>query len=489
MRRASANGQRITWLAAGLAILLATSDARAQCEVAQLVGSGAAGSGRISADVAVVGETQAFGSLGAVYVFRRGPGGPADWTPEAVLMAPKPDPDDSFGLSVAINGDIVVVGAPGAAAPEFDSGAAYIYRYDPATGGWEYEATLTASDGDASDIFGWSVSIDGDAILIGARDDENDGVSQSGSAYVFRYNPDASAWVEEAKLTDPDGEQGDLFGQSVAIDGDVALIGAHGNDHVWNLSGSAFVFLRDGAGWSLEAELADFDDPDVGWLGYSVSLADSVAIVGAYRDSNVGIDDGSAYVYRFDGTNWVQEQKITASDAAHGQWFGISVSINRDASTIVIGAVRDDDLGFEAGAAYVFHYNGSRWDEVIKLTASDGGPNDGFGGSSVSEDIALIRGGGKAYVFAGIQGLDCNDNGEPDACDIFDGTSEDQNANGIPDACDADLNSDGVVGILDLLMLLAAWGPCADCDNCPADLEGDCGVGILDLLILLDNWG
>ncbi|MCH7721607.1 MAG: FG-GAP repeat protein [Planctomycetes bacterium] len=400
MRRASANGQRITWLAAGLAILLATSDARAQCEVAQLVGTGGAGSARISADVAVVGDTQAFGSLGAAYVFRRGPDGPQDWTLEAVLMAPEPDVEDVFGLAVAVSGGVIVVSAHHADAPEFHSGAAYIFRHDSATGQWGYEATLTASDGDMGDIFGWSVSIDGDAVLIGARDDENDGVSQSGSAYVFRYNREASAWVEEAKLTDPDGEQGDLFGVSVSIRGDAALIGAHGNDSPGLDSGAAFVFRYDGASWDLESEL---NASDADWgdrFGSSVSLGDDRAIVGAYWENSTpkGNDAGSAYIFRYDGVGWIEEQKITASDADPLDWFGASVSISEDADTTLIGAPDDEEQGFESGSAYVFRYTGDTetpWSEVKKLLASDGGPGDHFAGVSMSDgiDYSLKHGG------------------------------------------------------------------------------------------------
>ncbi|MCH8164456.1 MAG: FG-GAP repeat protein [Planctomycetes bacterium] len=443
-------------------------------------------------DVAVVGDVEAFGMLGAAYVFRRGPGGPGDWHQEAVLMAPDPDPVDIFGGPVAVSGDVIVLGAPGAAVPEFLTGAAYIYRYDRTSAEWAYETTLTASDGDLNDIFGFSVSIDGDVLLVGARDDENDGLPQSGSAYVFRYN--GADWVEEAKLTDPDGEQGDLFGVFVSIRGDVALIGAHGNDDPGLASGAAFVFRYDGAGWNLESELNASDAEGGDRFGLSVSLGHNRAIVGAYWENSTpkGNDAGSAYIFRYDGVGWFQEQKITASDADPLDWFGASVSISEDADTTLIGAPRDEDLGFESGSAYVFRYTKGRWDEATKLLASDGGPGDGFGGNTVSEDIALIKGGGKAYVFAGIQGLDCNDNGEPDACDIFDETSEDQNGNGIPDECElpGDLNGDGVVGILDLLILLAAWGPCNEpCPPaCAGDLNGNCTVNVLDLLILLANW-
>ncbi len=237
MRKPSANGQRITWLAAGLAVVLAAPSLHGQCEVTQLVGSGGFGGVSHDGDVAVVADAEAFGLLGAAYVFRRSPGGPGDWQLEAVLMSPEPDPEEVFGGPVAVSGDVIVMGASGAATPEFHSGAAYIYRYDRTSAEWAYETTLTASDGDFNDIVGFSVAIEGDAVLIGARDDENDGLPQSGSAYVFRYN--GADWVEEAKLTDPDGEQGDLFGVSVSIRGDAALIGAHGND---NIHGAAFVF-------------------------------------------------------------------------------------------------------------------------------------------------------------------------------------------------------------------------------------------------------
>ncbi|MCH7849872.1 MAG: hypothetical protein IIB53_16110, partial [Planctomycetes bacterium] len=149
--------------------------------------------------------------------------------------------------------------------------------------------------------------------------------------------------------------------------------------------------------------------------------------------------------------------------------------------------------GNDAGAVHLFRTNGKSWQEIEKFTASDTGAGDSFGSSvSLSDDTAVIKGGGKGYIFAGMSGLDCNDNGEPDACDIFNGTSSDENNNGIPDECDSipgDINGDGVVGVKDLLILLANWGSCGDCQDCPADLDRDCAVGVSDLLILLSNWG
>ncbi len=480
-----------------------------QCEVAQLVGSGGLGKVSLNGDIAVVGDSQAFGSLGAAYVFRSGPGGPQDWTLEAVLMAPEPDTEDVFGRAVGVSGNAIIVSAPGANAPEFQSGAAYIYRYDPTAMQydpkamqWTFEATLTASDGALGDKFGWSVAVDGDVVLIGARDDEPDGGFNggfnAGAAYIFRYNSRLKDWIEEAKLTDPNADEGDLLGFSVSISGDVALVGAPGNDDAGGGTGAAFVFRRDPAGsgdWLLQEQLTAFDALWQAWFGFSVSLADDIALIGAPQlDSQIG----AAYVLRYDGKSWVHEAKLLASNPV-GPFplLGTSVSISADGSTALVGAPLDDQAGNEAGAAHLFRSNGKKWNEIIKVTASDGGPGQDFGGSvALNGDIALIKGGQngstKAYIFAGIQGADCNKNDQPDTCDIFEGSSDDEDGNGIPDECESipgDIDADGVVGVLDLLILLGAWGACPDCDNCPADLNGDCLVGVLDLLILLSNWG
>ena len=153
--------------------------------------------GVISGDVATVTDALAYSALGAVYVYRRGPDGPGDWQLEAVLMSPEPDPDDGFG-ACRISRDVIVVGARNANAPEFHRGAVYIYRYDRAgSRPLTYQATLTASDGEADDLFGFSVSIAGNKAVIGAYGDSDDGQS-SGSAYVFRYH--GNAWVEGAEL-------------------------------------------------------------------------------------------------------------------------------------------------------------------------------------------------------------------------------------------------------------------------------------------------
>ncbi len=466
------------------------SGAHGQCEVTQL----GDGIGTLSIDgdgVAVLGDSQAFGSLGAVYVYRRGPDGPVDWTLEATLMAPEPDTEDLFGFIARVNSDTIVVGAHHTAAPEFNSGAAYVYRFDGKQ--WQFQAMLTASDGEAGDIFGWSVAVDDDVILIGARDEQNDGLVESGSAYVFRYDPDTRGWSEEAKLTDPGVEEGDVLGFRVSISGDVALVGAPGNDDAGGGTGAAFVFRYDpkgAGGWPLEQQLQAFDAQWAARFGWSVSLIDNLALIGApWLDSQIG----AAYVMRYDGNRWVHEAKLLASNPV-GPFplLGTAVSLSSDGSTASVGAPLDNEAGNQAGASHLFRTAGGEWKEISKFFASDAAPGDGFGGGSLSDDLALLIGGGKGYIFAGMQGLDCNENGEPDACDIFNGASSDENGNGIHDECESipgDINGDGVVNSVDLLILLVNWGLCENCDDCPADIDGNCTVGASDLLILLVNWG
>ena len=448
--------------------LVGPSSAWAQCEAGQITSpKGQREDGFvgvvISGDVATVTDSLAYSSLGAVYVYRRGPDGPGDWQLEAVLMSPKPDPDDGFG-ACRISRDVIVVGADRVDAPEFHSGAAYVYRYDPdGSETWNYETTLIPSDGDFGDLFGWSVSVDGDVILIGARNDENGGVPQSGSAYVFRY--DGANWVEEAKLTDPEGEELDLFGFSVSIRGNVALVGA-GTDDPGIDAGSVFVFRRNPAkasvfrSWLLEAQLTAFDGQAGDLFGWSVKLFGNVALVTAPQDNG---QTGSAYVFRYTGTQWAHEIKLTAADPVGPfPFFGWSSSISGD--TIIVGAPFDYALGAESGAAHLFRKNRTGWEEVIKLTASDGQAGDFFGASlSVSDDAAFIsarpqNATGRVYIF-----------------DL--------------DPTPGDLDCDGHVGVTDLLALLMNWGPCDDCNACIADLDGDCVVGVKDLLILLGNWG
>ncbi len=408
----------------------------------------------------------------------------------AKLTASGAAAEDQFGFSVSISGDVAVMGA------RFDhdvgvfSGSAYVFRFDGTN--WIEEAELTASDAAAWDEFGFSVSISGNVAVIGAPLHDHAG-SNFGSAYVYRF--DGTEWIEQTQLTPSDAAAGDIFGWSVSISGDVAVVGAIFGDGNVADSGSAYVYRFDGTNWIEEAELTASDAAWRDAFGFSVSISGNVAVIGAPGNDDAGLDFGSAYVFRFNGAAWVEEQKLTASDAAAGDWFGYSVSISGDVA--LIGAIQYVNGG--PGSAYVYQFDGTNWVEEAKLAASDAAAEHLFGKSvSISGDVAVIgapgnydagTSSGSTYVFGSLS--DCNDNSTLDLCDIADGTSKDANGNGIPDECEprdcpADLDGDGSVGILDLLALLAAWG--SDPGG-PPDFDGDGTVGIFDLLILLASWG
>jgi hypothetical protein len=205
---------------------------------------------------------------------------------------------------------------------------------------WPQQAKFTASDGSAGDCFGYSVSISGDYAIVGACGDDN----YKGSAYVFKR--DGTIWSQQDKLAASDGAVWDAFGYSVSISGDYVIVGAYSDN---DYKGSAYVFKRDGTTWNEQAKLTASDGSAGDAFGYSVSISGDYAIVGAYNGNDY---KGSAYVFKRDGTIWSQQDKLTASDGATDDWFGLSVSIS--GYYAVVGAPSDDDKGSDSGSAYVF---------------------------------------------------------------------------------------------------------------------------------------
>ena len=278
------------------------------------------------------------------------------------------------------------------------------------------ETKLTASDATAGDIFGTSASVSGDTVVVGAPQD-NDAGSDSGSAYVFeRDQGGADNWGEVTKLTASDAAANDFFGFSVSVSGDTVVVGALNNAAAGNAAGSAYVFERDQGGadnWGEVTQLTASDAAIGDEFGVSVSVSGDTLVVGAFAADGVGSDSGSAYVFErgLGGPdNWGEVTKLTASDAADGDIFGARVSVNGD--SLVVGAPQDDDAGGDSGSAYVFLRDlggPDAWGELADLTASDGAAGDRFGISvSVSGDTLVVgadqdddAGGnsGSAYVF------------------------------------------------------------------------------------------
>ena len=330
----------------------------------------------------------------------------------AKLVASDGVAGDNYGHSVAVDGDTAVVGAY---SQDDSKGAAYVLTRQ--SGVWNQVAKLTDHNGGSVDYFGHSVAVDGDTVVVGAyRDDEN-GVD-SGSAYVF--TKPATGWASTstaAKLTAFDGSAGEYFGNSVAVDGDIVVVGASRGDGEANASGSAYVFTKPATGWvststaaKLTADGGSIDDK----FGFSVAVDGDTVVVGAFYEEDNAVEYGSAYVFTKPDAGWATTStaaKLTASDGADNDYFGFSVAV--DGNTVVVGAPEDDDgddVSF--GSAYVFIKPNGGWadaTENVKLTSFDGAAFDRFGRSvAVDGDILVVSAfgdddnglsSGSAYVF------------------------------------------------------------------------------------------
>ena len=358
----------------------------------------------ISGDYAVVGanaDDDKGTNSGSAYIFKRTG---TSWAQEAKLLSSDGAANDFFGESVSISGDYAVVGAWADDDNGDNSGSAYIFKRSGTS--WAQEVKLLPSDGAFNDQFGSSVSISGDYAVVGARADDDEGTN-SGSAYVFKRS--GTSWAQEAKLLPFDGASNDLFGNSVSISGDYAVVGAKFDDDNGSLSGSAYVFKRTGTSWAQEAKLLASDGAVEDQFGFSVSISGDYAVVGAQWDDDNGSSSGSAYVFKRTGTSWAQEAKLIPSDGAAGDFFGESVSISGDYA--VVGAHLDSDNGGFSGSAYLFKRNGTTWQQEAKILASDGAAADRFGFSvSISGDYVVMgayedndNGGssGSAYIYSG----------------------------------------------------------------------------------------
>jgi hypothetical protein len=287
---------------------------------------------------------------GSAYIFQED--GSGRWQQAAKLFGDDTSEIDHFGINVGISGNTAVVGAnlddhsePGGD----DIGTAYIFQEDTA-GAWRQVAKLLPSDGRSRDHFGESVAIDGLTAVIGAPEDD-EGNNETGAAFVFRAGADGR-WRQMAKLTASDAGNSDSFGWSVAISGDDIIVGANGGFSGNDYPGAAYIFREDQSGrWNEIAKLTA-SDAEEGDRFSSVAISGEWAVVGAYRDSAPLSNSGSAYVFHDDGNGWSEVAKIAASDGGTDDWFGYSVGIS--GSTVLVGADRNAGRGIGAGAAYLF---------------------------------------------------------------------------------------------------------------------------------------
>jgi hypothetical protein len=366
--------------------------------------------------VAVSGQTAIIGAAGktignnsgqgAAYVFNCS-GTPCTWTQQQELTASDGARDDEFGNSVAVSGNTAIIGAWGknslylpeapetAVAPQ---GAAYVFTCSGTPCIWTQQQELTAADGASGDEFGNTVAVSGNTATIGAPYKN----SYQGAAYVFTCSATPCTWTQQQELTAADGASGDVFGYSVAVSGNTAIIGAIGNN---SSRGAAYVFTCSGTPctWTQQQELTASDDAGGDVFGTRVAVSGATAVIGA-PGKTIGNNSlqGAAYVFTCSGTpcTWTQQQELTAADGASGDVFGLRVDVS--GNTAIIGN------NSSQGAAYVFNCSGTpcTWTQQQELTASDGASGDEFGYSvDVSGETAIIGAAyknsyqGAAYVF------------------------------------------------------------------------------------------
>jgi hypothetical protein len=339
-----------------------------------------------------------------------------DWSAgaqQAKLLASDAEAGDTFGASVSLSddGNTVIVGADGEATGGSGAGAAYIFTRSGTT--WSQQAKLMASDAEAGDDFGDAVSISGDGnTVIVAADGEDTGGSGAGAAYIFTRS--GTTWSQQAKLMASDKQSGDNFGKAVSIsnNGNTVIVSANGEDTLYTNAGSAYIFTRSGTTWTQEAKIQASNAANGVGFGDSVSISDdgNTSLVGASGEDTGGLNVGSVYIYTRSGTTWSQEAMIQASDKQSGDSFGKYVSISGDGNTVIVAAEGEDTGADNAGAAYIFTRSGTTWSQQAKIQASDAEAGDNFGKPSISGDgntviVGAIRedtidtDAGAAYLF------------------------------------------------------------------------------------------
>lgn len=334
-------------------------------------------------------------NAGTVYVFERAGG---EWSQRARLAPADGDDGDQFGSSVALDDDTALVVAWRDEHPNgFAAGSAYIF--ERAGGDWTQQAKLAPVDGEPREQFGSSATLNDGTALVGVRYDDG----SAGSAYVFERS--GSSWSQQAKLTADDRDSGDYFGEVVSLSGDTALVGAvQDEDPNGHSAGSAYVFDRAGGQWSQRAKLVSDSGGSGDFLGRGVALAGRTALVGspgpgASRESQTG----AVYVFEDSGGSWTQKGKLIPSNGDSEDAFGGRIATAAD--TALVSAVGDEDPnGTEAGSAYIFGRSSGTWSQQAKLVAPEGEPEDSFGWS-----LAMSEDGSTALVSAP---GDRNPNGE-----------------------------------------------------------------------------
>ena len=406
-------------------------------------------------------------NAGAAYVFVRSGN---SWVQQAYLKPYNPNAFDTFGFSVAISGDSIVIGAveedsiatgvngDGSNNSRSMSGAAYVFVRSGTN--WIQQAYLKASNTGSGDLFGYSVAISSNTIAVGSLYEDSDAVGvngdqnnnnapNSGAAYVFVRNE--TNWIQEAYLKASNTRRGGQFGCSIAISGETILVGAYGdssgaagvngdqNDTSMPGAGAAYVFVRNGTSWSQQAYLKASNPGSGDWFGLFVAISEDTAVVGSpFEDSsatgvnsngsdNSANDSGAAYVFTRIGTAWNSQAYLKASNPTGGApgafiggdnfsivaIFGDKILVGAPGESSQAKGINGDQFNegsTNSGAVYLFGRSGTNWTQEAYLKASNAGPNDGFGISvAASHNTFVVGASFESSNATGVNGDEGND--------------------------------------------------------------------------------
>ena len=271
-------------------------------------------------------------------------------------------------------------------------------------GSWVESAVLIGSFTAKFDEFGAAVFIDGDTIAVGAPDHDAAGIN-TGAVHVFERQ--GGSWVETAVLTSSTPSALAWYATALSVSGDTIFVGAYQSSDAAASAGAVHVYEKQAGVWGETAVLTASDAAAGDLFGVTVSVSGDTAVVGAIADDDAGDHSGSAYVFERQGGAWVETAKLTASDAAAFDWFGRAVI---EGDTIVVSAYLDDEAEPDSGSFYLFERQGGGWVETAKLTSSQTSGGDQFGWSlALSGDWLVLgapsadaagAGSGAAHVFS-----------------------------------------------------------------------------------------
>lgn len=280
----------------------------------------------------------------------------------------------NFGSSVSITNELLAVGAPNSNGAR---GSAYIFRFDGTA--WQSETSFVNSGGAIDDRQGWSIALSGSSVVVG----KDGSTGYQGSAVVFAKQSGAG-WPGVPAITAPRATANDRFGATSAIYSDTLLIGAPGKDGTSNNQGAAYIFVKSGTNWILQQKLV----PDGGstaneYFGYAVALQGDLAVIGA---TGFKTDKGGVYLFSRTGSQWQQQGILEVTSPVSPDNLGTSVSIS--GNSIIAGAAGRSG---GRGSAFIFTLVSGKWMQQSELFPSDGIAGDHFGSSvSISGNTAVV---------------------------------------------------------------------------------------------------